>query len=649
MSDTTLQQRSEGANPSHEGAGNFLTALHAGAMIGGVVGALAGLGEVLATLVGLIRAYQSGVTLGLALYAVPLYGVVGLLGGAAFGVALWVLGARARLRPLLAALQAAGWFLGLALLTLAETVVHHRTPAGALVLRGGGLLLASVVLGALCWGLERRLGRLGARRRAARLGFAAFVLGLLAVALAIDWLGALPRSTASKSLSATAPNVVLVVMDTTRADHLSAYGYGRATSPTFDELAAEGVRFETAVAPSSWTLPSVASLMTGLLPSAHGADHDYLFLDSHHVTLAEILRQRGYVTAGFVGGPYLKATFGVAQGFDTYDDALMPATMNLGLIRTGAKLLRVPALIRAERRADELNQVILPWLERHAAHPFFLFVNYFDPHDPYQPPGEYARRWASAGGHDGNLEHDRFVPRVMRRAGPPLTAELRTQLLGLYDGEIAFMDSQLKQLVGALRRLGILDRTILVLTADHGESFGEHDLILHGNALYEDQIRVPLVVRFPPRTPSGTVVATPVPILDFFPTVLDLLDIRPGVQPQGQSLLPLLTLAKPSPERTLVAELRRNPSWSDMHPRFNRNLLALRRGPWKYIASSSGMVELYNVDGDRAELDDRARREPGLVERLHREALRWMTRVDDRTPRRPIDRATRDQLKALGY
>lgn len=627
---------------------NLGIALRDGATLGAVVALLAGLGEVLGTIAGLLPAYQRGVTLGLSAYAIPLYGIIGLTGGAALGAVLWIAGVRSHMRPILVVHQGVGWFLALGAIILNESLRYQPTPTARLVILNGGLAVAGIGVGALLWGLERMC----TRWRLRWLSLVPVVAVALSVAglLSGTWLDGLSRSTGSTPPQTPAePNVILIVMDTTRADHLSAYGYGRPTSPTIDRLAAEGARFETAMVPSSWTLPSVASLMTGLLPSAHGADHGYWFLDDDRLTLAEILRERGYATGGFVGGPFCKATFGLAQGFDTYDDALTPLVMNLALVRATAKLLNLEALTRHERRADQINDVILPWLQRNADRPFFLFINYFDPHDPYQPPNAYARRWASPDGLDGDIDRSGLIPRVVKGLAPPLTPTERSQLLGLYDGEIAFMDAQIGRLVETLARLGVLDRSILILTADHGESFGEHQLMTHGNALYEEQVRVPLIVRFPPRIRAGMVVPTPVHTLDILPTVLELLNTPPAATLPGRSLLPLLTSGRPRGERTLVAELRRGETWSRLSPRFNRDLVALRQGKWKYIASSSGTAELYNLHQDPAELDNRVQGEPELVGRFHREALRWMTRLDERGPRRAIDQSTREQLKALGY
>lgn len=172
------------------------------------------------------------------------------------------------------------------------------------------------------------------------------------------------------------PNVILIVMDTTRADHVSCYGYARRTTPHVDRLAQDGVRFANALATASWTLPSVASMLTGLFPLSHGADHGHWRLDGGHATLAEVLGASGYETGGFVAGPFCKALFGLAQGFGTYDDALDPASANLALIR-GAVRRIAPPLFDPQRRAEEINRRVFDWLARVRERPFFLFINYF--------------------------------------------------------------------------------------------------------------------------------------------------------------------------------------------------------------------------------------------------------------------------------
>jgi arylsulfatase A-like enzyme len=276
------------------------------------------------------------------------------------------------------------------------------------------------------------------------------------------------------SRRAEKPNVLLITLDTTRYDRLSFYGYSRQTSPHLDALAERAVVYERGVAASSWTLPSHASIFTGKFPSSHGADYDEegplrltaaiagpeewdryraRGLSSEETTLAELLREKGYRTGAVVGGPWMKRVFGLDRGFEHYDDD--------GIGDVNGRL------------ASEVTTAALAFLENVGGDPFFLFLNYFDPHGPYQAPAPF-------GGTFGLEPGDR------------------------YDEEILYMDHHIGRLVDGMERLGIFDDTLIVVTADHGELLGEHGKMGHGATLYEEEIRVPFLVKFPGReVPPG--------------------------------------------------------------------------------------------------------------------------------------------------
>jgi arylsulfatase A-like enzyme len=271
-------------------------------------------------------------------------------------------------------------------------------------------------------------------------------------------------------------NLLLVTLDTTRADHLGAYGYSHVDSPSLDALAAEGLRYERVTTAAPLTLPSHASILTGLYPPRHGvrANGVYVLADEAR-TLAEVLREAGYETAAFVGAFVLDKRFGLAQGFDRYDDDLSGGT-------------RPTRYTYAQRDAARVTDATLAWLEQ-SSEPFFLWVHYFDPHAPYAPPG--------------------FDPKAVR-------VPFRTP----YDAEIGFADSQLARLLDSLASAGRDRRTLVAVTADHGEALLEHGEASHGLFAYEATLRVPLIVRFPDRRHAGTVVAAPVSLVDLMPSLL---------------------------------------------------------------------------------------------------------------------------------
>jgi len=315
-------------------------------------------------------------------------------------------------------------------------------------------------------------------------------------------------------------NLVVVTFDTTRADHVGHLGYTRPTTPRMDELAREGIVFTAAYSTSSWTAPSHASLFTGLLPTEHGcraafgSDSDVIMgLDEGWTTLAEICQAAGMATGGFVGGPALSHALGFAQGFDVYDDDYAGP----------------------QRMARATNDAAIPWLREVADSRFFLFLNYFDPHGPYEPDPSIDYPFGSQPG--DVPAYTSFSPGVTKRDELPLPedpAEI-DRLIERYDQEIYATDRELGRLVDELARLGVLDRTLIVVTSDHGESFGETvggtALWGHGLVPHQVQCHVPLLVRLPGGKRRGEVVEQTVSQVDLLPSLTSILgfELPPGV------------------------------------------------------------------------------------------------------------------------
>ena len=316
------------------------------------------------------------------------------------------------------------------------------------------------------------------------------------------------------------PDVFLIVLDTVRADHLGAYGYDRDTSPVLDAFAREAVLYRTAIAPGTWTPPSHASLVTGLLPSVHGVDRvdegvggGVYALDPGVDTLAERLRAAGWKTAAFLGnGGYLAPVFGLAQGFEKY---------------------RIQGL----RSVDDLVPAVVGWLERQNDRPLFVFLNVMDAHAPYEPPAPYDRMFP------GLL--DPPPPRhpqeeIYARGGLPTPAQI-AHYVGRYDGEIRHMDDRLGELFAALRRLGRYDDALIVVTADHGEMFGEGGRWGHGGDPVFELVHVPLLVKYPKRSRVG-VETRAVSLADVPATILATLGLTPdaGQRPLWEPTAPVI-------------------------------------------------------------------------------------------------------------
>jgi arylsulfatase A-like enzyme len=429
------------------------------------------------------------------------------------------------------------------------------------------------------------------------------------------------------------PNLLFLTLDTTRADHVCLSDAGRDTTPRLRALAQAGVRFDLAYAAASSTLPSHASLFTGLPPIAHGAVKNGLRLSDDVTTLAEVLRDHGWHTGAVVSSFVLDRRFGLAQGFSQYDDDLPPDEATsarggwMGFDLQGGGF---------ERRADFTTDRAIRWLDEHAARPFFLFVHYYDAHNPYVPPPPFDTRFA-------------------RRAGDPrsLADELtHRDEIDAYDGEIAFVDAQLGRLLDHLAARGLADDTLVLVTADHGEGLGEHGAMHHAVNVYEEAIRVPLVMRWPGRLPAGAVVDQPVAAVDVMPTLLELLGLGAPAQPlAGGSLAGALLRGKRLPPDRPVFVHRRpyEPAFVD-GTRVAGQLFAVRVGRWKWIeGTGDGTRELYDLDADPRETLNLASRKPERAAEFAQRVDSFRNEYQRTASAGTVSPADLDRLRALGY
>ncbi len=397
------------------------------------------------------------------------------------------------------------------------------------------------------------------------------------------------------------PNIVLITLDAARADHFSSYGYHRPTTPHMDRLAARGVLFEQAIAPSSWTLPSHASILSGLLPHQHGADEG-LPAAAEVWNLPEIMRRRGYETAGFnTNTLYGQAVWGLGHGFETYRDYRNSFRYNLALTMAGRLLLQplyerwVRYDLFCRRSARDLTDAVLRWHAAKSPRPFFLFVHYFEPHDSYLPPPPHNRRFG------------RMSPELARRVSfghglipeRPLTANEQRDVIAAYDNSMAYVDEQVGRLLDALAQSPEGENTFVILTSDHGEAFGEHGAYGHGWTLNREVLHVPLIIAGP-GVPSGLRIPRVVRTREIFPTVIE------------------LALGERFPFSR--ASLRRhwNPAFKPYDydegviSELSSGLLVLGKPPaislmtseWHYIHHATGRRELYRWTDDREEQVD---------------------------------------------
>jgi arylsulfatase A-like enzyme len=388
-----------------------------------------------------------------------------------------------------------------------------------------------------------------------------------------------------------APNILLIVVDTLRADHLSAYGYSRPTSPGLARIASQGLLFKNAVSASSWTLPSHASMLTGLYPHDHHADGG-LDLGPGYRTLAEALQAHGYQTAAFSGnGPTFSRRNGFGRGFVHFEDDFQ----NLGSLsretfygyRVGTRLSRLHLLRNMPGRvsAEEINQHALQWIDSRSR-PFFVVLNYLDAHDPYLPPDPYLHlytkvrrpnKWYSE--HWESFEH--------------LTPEEKQAELDAYDGAINYIDAKIAYLLQKLSQRGLGKNTLVIITADHGEAFGEHGLMNHGNSLYRELIHVPLIFWEPGQIQAGKVVADPVSLTALPATVLDLIGDSGQQQFPGPSLTELWLDGHqppiPAPPLSELAQF----SWNVRYPNYYGPMRSVTTSEWHYITGGNSGEQLF--------------------------------------------------------
>ena len=421
--------------------------------------------------------------------------------------------------------------------------------------------------------------------------------------------------------SSRRPNVILITLDTTRADHLGCYGYSRPTSPNLDQIASESVLYTRAIAPSSWTLPSHAALFTGKFTTSHGARYDPagpLRLDraihkrkyapfrasglaQEETTIAQMLREAGYATGAVVAGPWMKKVFGLNRGFDRYDDSAISSVSG--------------------RLAPQVTASAWSWLKEHKTEELFLFLNYYDPHSPYIPPEEFA--WV-------------FTPPGTGAPDRKVTLEER---IALYDGEILYMDRYIGQLFDRMKADGLYDGALIIVTADHGELLGEHGKFGHGNYLHQEEIHVPLFIKYPYGEIPPTHTDDPIQLVDVMAIILDRLgltsppDIQAGLPPQIGH--PVIAEAYPLPVLS-----------SDGHWR------ALLTRSHKLIWSSLGNHQLFDLQADPAELNSLFVAQPERSERMMTALNGYLANLPAPGPSGPpqtVDEETTKALESLGY
>ncbi len=399
-------------------------------------------------------------------------------------------------------------------------------------------------------------------------------------------------------------NVLLITLDTTRADHIGTYGYQLAETPRLDALASGGVLFEQAVTPTAFTLPSHSSIMTGLYPPFHGVRlNGGAALADVQTTLAESLAASGYRCGAVIGAFVIDQRWGLSQGFDFYDDDFEMAP--------DQKL----DLAGVQRPADRVVDLGIEWLEGGDGRPFFAWFHFYDPHIPYEPPEPYASRFSGRGKN------------------------------GLYDGEIAFTDSQVGRVFDWLEERGVAENTVVVVVGDHGESLGEHGEKEHGYYIYDATVRVPLIISVPGTDLADVRVPAQVRTIDVLPTVLDLVGVEAPDLLHGESLVPLMFDPRGGEPRYAYSEsmsVHLQYGWSALY--------SLRTANHKYI--DAPRAELYDLTQDPSESENLFHRDPKVAEDLRSALITLRQEIETGAPeiqQADLDEGTLGMLAALGY
>ncbi len=431
------------------------------------------------------------------------------------------------------------------------------------------------------------------------------ILIIIVALLCIGWLYFGPEAGPSQKIR----NVLLISMDATRADVLSCYGFKHNTTPNIDALAREGILFERTYAPLSLTLPSHCTMLTGAIPPYHRVhDNNGYKLNDSNVTLAEILKDNGFVTSAIIGSIILDSKYGMDQGFDSYDDNFQKE--------------RSPIFI-PERQAEETERIARQWLDEHQKEHMFLFLHFYDPHRSYDAPEPYKNMF-------------------LKKPYPPEGSI--DYLQGTYAGEVAYTDNCIKGIIDKLKQLGLYDSTLVIITADHGEMFYQHEEVTHGYYIYEGNVRIPLVFKVPgvsaPRRIEKTVGLT-----DIVPTVCSLLGIKGPYTFQGADISPYLLQDNPK-------DLKRHVYLESMTPtRYKANsLLGIVNDQYKYIQTTR--PELYDMVNDYPESVNLVETYPEVTHLL-KGRLKMI--LDDIVPsggedsKMELDAETLKQFEALGY
>ncbi len=424
----------------------------------------------------------------------------------------------------------------------------------------------------------------------------------------------------AQKIAAGAPNIIIICLDTLRADHLGCYGYRRDTTPNIDRLAAQGILFERTLSQSPWTLPAHVSLFTSLYPSRHGVHRHDLSISKREKLLASLLSRAGYATAGLVDVFLVSRKYGFQRGFDVFRDE--------GENKGAAVMVDQAIEWLGSGRADK---------------PFFLFLHLYDPHSAYKAPVPFYGRWS--GRYESDFEPDTEELFEVRNKRRELSSTELAYTIARYDEEVAYADSQLGRFFDCLRERGLYEDTVIAFLSDHGEEFLDHGGMLHGVSLYDELVLVPLVLRLPRGRLAGRRIAEQVQLIDVAPTLMELAGLAPPRSFQGISLVPYLEGG------TRLKDYGGFSEADHMGPGHNVKR-CLRTNNYKYYYDiRTKTAQLFDLRRDPGERVDLVSSRAQVAAVMQGKLFRWMESGgrDREVPRLALSPAEQQRLRSLGY
>jgi arylsulfatase A-like enzyme len=480
------------------------------------------------------------------------------------------------------------------------------------------------------------------------------------------------------------PNVILIILDTARAQSFSCYGYNRETTPNINRIYQEGVLFENAISPSPWTLPAHASIFTGMYPSRHGCHEKHKYLKSEIMTLPKVLKNAGYRTIGISNNSWISRNFGFDRGFDEfiklwqiiqYEIDLADASVKgiekykkaMSLVIKGNPFINIVNGVygkyfwrRYDYGARRINKIVGKLLHDELARigtPFFIFINYLEPHLIYRAPKPFFGMFLSKNiSKKEALSVNQDAWGYMGGVVPMTEADFEV-LRALYDAELFYLDHRIGEVYEFLKEKNLLDNTLLIITSDHGENIGEHNLMDHQYCLYDTLLKVPFIMRLPGIFEGGKRTGNIVQTTDIVPTIMELLSLKDQrllEEVQGESLL------KDKNERFAISEyIAPQPPIEEISKRYpagnfskyNESLTSMRSHEWKLIVSSNGKDELYNIVEDPDETRNSIHVQKSICKDMRTKIDSWIKehREDMKDEDTHISAEIKKRLEALGY